>query len=157
MHVENGMSASTRYSLTVFDLSGCTPALCALVRVSSDVRPHRMDGFSLTKEQRSTQEILVTAYIIAGYDIVDPEGYEGYVPGVVPLLQKHGAEILVAEYDAQPLEGEKRSVYVVLRFESEAAALGWYNDPAYEPVRKIRLGSSNNNVVLANQFVPPSS
>lgn len=100
----------------------------------------------------------MTAYIIASYDIVDPEGYEGYVPGVVPLLQKHGAEILVAEYDAQPLEGEKRSVYVVLRFESEAAALGWYNDPAYEPVRKIRLGSSNNNnVVLANQFVPPSS
>ena len=100
----------------------------------------------------------MSAFIIASYDIVDSKGYEGYVPGVVPLLQKHGAEILVAEYDAQLLEGEKRSVYVVLRFESEKAALNWYNDPAYEPVRKIRLGScNNNNLVLAKQFVPPSS
>lgn len=100
----------------------------------------------------------MSAFIIASYDIVDSKGYEGYVPGVVPLLQKHGAEILVAEYDAQVLEGEKRSVYAVLRFESEKAALNWYNDPVYQPVRKIRVGScDNNNLVLAKQFVPPNS
>jgi len=100
----------------------------------------------------------VTAYIIASYDITHAKGYEGYVPGVVPLLQKHGAEILVAEYDAQPLEGEKRSVYVVLRFPSEEAARGWYTDPDYEPVKKLRLDScDNSNLVLAKQFVPPSS
>lgn len=100
----------------------------------------------------------MAAYIIASYDIVDPESYQGYVPAVGPLLEKHGAEILAAEFDAHLLEGEKRSVYVVLRFESEEAALGWYNDPAYEPVRKIRLGScANNNMVLAKQFVPPST
>ncbi len=100
----------------------------------------------------------MSAYIIGSYDIVDPKGYESYVPGVVPLLAKHKAEILVAAYDAQALEGQKRSVYVVLRFESEEAALAWYNDPAYEPVRKIRLGTcSNSNMVLAKQFVPPGS
>jgi uncharacterized protein (DUF1330 family) len=46
----------------------------------------------------------MSAYIIASYDIVDPKAFESYVPGVIPLLQKHGAEILAAEYDAQPLE-----------------------------------------------------
>lgn len=100
----------------------------------------------------------MTAYIIASYDIVDPESYGGYVPGVIPLLQKHGAEVLVADYDAQALEGEKRSAYVVLRFASEEAALHWYNDPAYEPVRKVRLGScANGNLALVKQFVPPGS
>lgn len=100
----------------------------------------------------------MTAYIIASYDIIDPEGYAGYVPAVGPLLGKHGAEVLVAGVDAQLLEGEKRSTYVVLKFESEEAALGWYNDPAYEPVRKLRLDSSaNGNMVLAKQFVPPSA
>ncbi len=100
----------------------------------------------------------MTAYIIGSYDIVDPKGYEGYVPGVLPLLEKHGAEILVAEFDAHLLEGNRRSVYCVLRFESEEAALSWYNDPAYEPVKKIRLSSSDNkNMVLAKQFVPPST
>jgi uncharacterized protein (DUF1330 family) len=100
----------------------------------------------------------MSAYIIASYDIVDPKAFESYVPGVIPLLQKHGAEILAAEYDAQPLEGDKRSVYVVLRFKSEEAALGWYTDPAYEQVKKIRLDScDNNSLVLAKQFVPPNA
>jgi len=97
----------------------------------------------------------MAAYIICSYDIVDPKGYQAYLPGVGPLLQKHGAEVLVADYDAKPLEGEKRGVYVVLRFESEEAALGWYNDPAYVTVRKIRLDSSRNgSMVLASQWVP---
>jgi uncharacterized protein (DUF1330 family) len=100
----------------------------------------------------------MTAYIIASYDIVDPKAYEGYVPGVIPLLQKHGAEILAPEYDAQPLEGDKHNVYVVLKFKSEEAALGWYTDPANEPVKKIRLDScDNSNIVLAKQFVPPNN
>jgi len=95
----------------------------------------------------------MSAYILISYDIVDPKAYAGYVPGVIPLLQRHGAEILVADYEARPLEGEKRSVYVVLRFASEEGALAWYHDPAYEPVRKIRFGScTNGNLVLAKQF-----
>jgi uncharacterized protein (DUF1330 family) len=95
------------------------------------------------------------AYVLGSYDIVDPEGYEGYVPGVLPLLEKHGAEVLVAEFDAEPLEGEKRSVYCVLKFESEEAALAWYNDPTYQPVKQHRVGSSKNgSMILARAFVP---
>lgn len=71
-------------------------------------------------------------------------------------LEKHGVEILVADFDAHALEGDRRSVYVVLRFETEEAALRFYNDPAYESVKRIRLDStSNGNSVLAKQFVPP--
>ncbi len=96
----------------------------------------------------------MTAYIIASYDITDPEGYEGYVPGVRPLLEKHGAQILAADFDARLLEGEKRSVHVLLQFASKEAALGWYEDPDYEAVKKIRLDScSNNNMVLVKQLV----
>lgn len=97
------------------------------------------------------------AYIIASYDIVDPKGYEGYVPGCVPLLQKHVARVLAADYGAHVLEGEKRSVHVVLQFDSEEAALRWYQDPAYSPVRKLRLDScANHSLVLARQWVPPN-
>ena len=99
----------------------------------------------------------MSAYIVATYDIVDQEGYGPYVPGVIPLLQKHDAEILVADYEPQVLEGDARGVVVVLRFESEEAATNWYNDPEYEPVRRIRLDStSNGSVFLAKQFVPPA-
>lgn len=98
----------------------------------------------------------MSAYIIVSYDIVDPEKYKDYVPGVLPLLQKHGAEVLVADSDVNALEGEKRGVYVVLRFNSDEAALAWYNDPDYAPYRKLRLdASANGNMALAKGFAPP--
>lgn len=100
----------------------------------------------------------MTVYIVATYDIVDAKAYEPYVPGVLPLLKKHGAEIVVADYDSTPLEGEKRSACAVIKFPSEEAALSWYNDPAYGPVRKVRLNScANNSLILAKQFPPPSA
>ena len=96
----------------------------------------------------------MAAYFIASYDIAHPKGFEPYVPQVLPLLQKHGAQIVVADYGAQALEGQARGVTVVLRFESEAAARAFYDDPAYEPVKRIRLECTNNgSVVIAKEFV----
>jgi len=98
----------------------------------------------------------MAAYVLVSYDIDDADGYAGYVPGVVPILARHGAEILVADYGATVLEGQKRNVHVVLRFSDEDAAMRWYNDPDYAPVRKLRLDScSHNSMVVAHEFVPP--
>ena len=99
----------------------------------------------------------MAAYLIVSYDVVDRDRYAGYVPGVMPLLRKHGAEVLVADYSAEALEGDRRGVYVVLKFESEAAALGFYNDPDYAPIKKIRLdASANGSAALVKGFAPPS-
>lgn len=96
------------------------------------------------------------AYVLGSYDIVDPDGYEGYVPGVLERLQAHGAEVVVADFDAEALEGEKRGVYCVLRFDSEEAARNWYNDPVYQPIKQLRVGSSaNGSMILTKGFVPP--
>jgi uncharacterized protein (DUF1330 family) len=96
------------------------------------------------------------AYVIAQYDIVDPKAYESYVAGVVPLLQKHGAELLVADRDSDAWEGRKPGVIVVLKFASEKAARDWYNDPAYGPVKQIRFNSTQNvTLALAKEFKMP--
>ena len=50
----------------------------------------------------------MSVYLLVSYDIVDPEAYERYVSGVVPLLQKRGAEVLVADYDVKTLERQRR-------------------------------------------------
>lgn len=98
------------------------------------------------------------AYVIVSYDIADPKAFESYVPGVMPLLQKHGAEILVADFQAEALEGRARGVNVVLRFESEEAARNWYNDPDYQPVKKVRLDSTSGGMaVLAKGFTLPGA
>jgi len=95
----------------------------------------------------------MSAYIIASYDIIDPKGYEPYVPAVLPLLQKHGVEILVADFGAEALEGRASGVNVVLKFGSEEAARNFYNDPDYIPVKQIRLNSTKVvSLVLAKEF-----
>ena len=92
----------------------------------------------------------MAAYILVSYDIVDPKSYEPYVPGVVPLIKKHGGEIVIGEFGAKPLEGEPHGVYVVLKFPSEDAARAWHADPDYEPLKKIReTACKNNNIVIA--------
>ena len=97
------------------------------------------------------------AYVIGSYDVTDQDTYSAYVPAVIPLLQKHGAEVVVADYAAKALEGEARGINVVLKFASEEAALAWYNDPDYDGPKNIRINSSaNSTLVLAKGFVPPA-
>jgi uncharacterized protein (DUF1330 family) len=95
----------------------------------------------------------MSVYVLASYEITDGDKYQQYVAGVIPLLQKHQAEVLVAEPAALALEGDGGRHYIVLRFETEQAALAWYNDPAYEPVRKLRLDATGNgHLAIARQW-----
>ena len=76
----------------------------------------------------------------------------------MPLLQKRGAEVLVADYDAKTLEGQGRGANIVLKFESEEAAMQHYNSPEYGAVKQIRLDTTENGtVILAKGFVPQSA
>jgi|GEM_PF-668997 len=87
----------------------------------------------------------MSAYILVSYDVVDPEAFQSYVPAVQELLREHGAEVVVGAFDAKPLEGEKRDVYVVLRFDSPEAALAWYG----------RAGVVRRSSLRADQEDPP--
>lgn len=100
----------------------------------------------------------MAGYYIASYDIADPQGFQAYVPQVMPLLQKHRAEILVADTAPKTLEGEPRMMHVVLRVATDADARAFCGDPAYAPVRKIRIDATRNGqAVLSRGFVPPGS
>lgn len=88
------------------------------------------------------------AYVICTYDIADPKGYEPYVPSVMPLLQKHGGEVLAADFAAKSVEGQAPSVQVILKFPSEEAAQRWYDDPEYVRVRQVRLNSTKNGALI---------
>ena len=78
-----------------------------------------------------------------------------YLPGLRPFLSKHGAEVLVAGFDAEPAEGEPPNSTVVLRFADAAAAWGLLNDPDYRPVKEIRFSiTSRGQAVVAPEFTP---
>ena len=92
------------------------------------------------------------AYVVANFEITNQEGYKAYVPGVLPTLEAHGAEVLVAEYESEPLEGKPGSVTVVIKFDSKEALNAWYNSPEYQKVIRLRTDNSEGIVVSAGEF-----
>lgn len=98
-------------------------------------------------------------YLIAQVQITDQSEYfETYGEKVGPLLERAGAQILVATPARQKLEGDWLGNWtVVIKFASEADALNWYNSDAYQTIRPMRLRSTSaSNLILAPAFVPPS-
>ena len=86
------------------------------------------------------------------------------------ILEKASAALLKSSEDlartvsaeaGKPLKysrKEAKRAYVTMKFASEEAARNFYNDPAYGPVKQIRLNSSKNGtIVLAKEFKAPTT
>ncbi len=100
----------------------------------------------------------MSAYFIASYAIVDQEKYDEYTAAVLPGLMKHSAEPVVVAHGLEASEGTAPQTYIVLKFASEEAARGWYDDPDYQPLKAIRLAATENGTaVIAPGFVMPQS
>ena len=99
----------------------------------------------------------MSAYFILTHTVTDPEKYsQEYIPGVMPFLQKYKAEVLVAEFEAAPLQGNPAKGVVVLRFPSEQAVRDLLADPAYQPLKQLRMRiTTNGNAVVAPEFAMP--
>lgn len=98
----------------------------------------------------------VTAYLALTHKVADVDAYVGsYVPRVMPLLAKHGIEVLAAHFGATAIEGGADSV-ILLRAESEVAFRSFYDDPDYAEPKALRHSlTSERNMVVAPKFMPP--
>jgi uncharacterized protein (DUF1330 family) len=99
----------------------------------------------------------MSGYIITNYTIHNPEVYEKYPPAVVPTIFQYGGKVLVADYEANSLEGSPQNVIVVLEFESVEAAQRWYNSPEYREIIHLRTSSTEGWALIAKKFVMPES
>lgn len=97
----------------------------------------------------------MTAYLIANYDVSDPDAYNGYVAAVVPIIAAHGGEILVAGPGSRAIEGRPGAVTVVLKFPSMEALEGWYDSPEYQQIIRLRTDHSAGHLIFAEQFQMP--
>ena len=97
----------------------------------------------------------MTAYFVATYRITNPEGFEPYVPAVMPTLMAHGCEVIVADHASVPMEGTPPEVTIVLKFTSKAAATAWYESPEYQAIKHLRTDNSEGSLVLVDPFVAP--
>jgi uncharacterized protein (DUF1330 family) len=98
----------------------------------------------------------LSAYVVANYTVTNPEGFEPYVPAVMPTITAAGGEVVVADPESDKPEGEAGHVTIVLRFESKQAARAWYDSAEYAAVKSLRTDNSEGVLTIANEFVPPA-
>jgi uncharacterized protein (DUF1330 family) len=95
----------------------------------------------------------MAAYYIGSYDIIDPEEFQKYPPLVLALVPKYSGVVLASDTEAVLLEGTARTMNAIIRFPSKQAVLDLYNDPDYQPAKRIRQASTKNvSMVLVEEF-----
>jgi uncharacterized protein (DUF1330 family)/catechol 2,3-dioxygenase-like lactoylglutathione lyase family enzyme len=113
------------------------------------------DGNNIEVVVHEAKQAARPVYYIGTYDIHDPELFQEYPPRVLALLPKYGGEVLASDTSGYLVEGSRRTMNAIIRFPSKEAALGLYDDPAYQEAKRIRQKStSNTSMVLVDQFRP---
>jgi uncharacterized protein (DUF1330 family) len=93
----------------------------------------------------------MAAYVIAIVDVKDAARYDReYVPGVLPLIEKHGGKPLVVSPEVDTKEGRwPPGRTIIIEFPDQAAAEAWYSDEAYQPLLKLRGEISEGLLAIA--------
>ena len=99
----------------------------------------------------------MSVYFVLTQTITDPDRYsEEYIPAVMPFLAKYGGDVLAADFQATPLQGEPAAGAVIVKFPSESSLREFLDDPTYQPIKALRLSiTTNANAVMVPEFQPP--
>ena len=99
----------------------------------------------------------MVAYLIASYTVTGSEDeFALYREAGLPILQRFGAEVLVAEENAAAREGEPAQHTVVVKFPSREAADGFYDSEEHQRVLHYRTDNSHGWLVICDELTPPT-
>lgn len=93
----------------------------------------------------------MAAYAIGYLTVHNTDWQKEYGDKMPALIQKHGGKLL-ARAPADPLEGDPLlpGAVVVLEFPSEDHVRAWHADPLHEPLKQLRRGGADYDLVLVN-------
>lgn len=95
-------------------------------------------------------------YLLFNFDVHDQEKYNEY-SRAVPQAAQPGMKALVFDNARNDLEGESRATIFILEFESEEAAMRWYNSPEYKAITHLREESTEGWLRGVPQLMMPAS
>ncbi|GAB2856656.1 DUF1330 domain-containing protein [Lentzea nigeriaca] len=91
----------------------------------------------------------MTAYVVIDLNIADAAGFQEYVDGVGPLIEKTGARNLIIDDKPLVLEGDwSPRTLVIHEFENKEAVETFWNSPEYAPYKELRRRYSTVQVVV---------
>lgn len=92
----------------------------------------------------------MSAFMIAQIEVHDPDEYQKYLAGFMPVFQRYGGELLAtSKNETRVVEGEwAHPNTVIMKFPSIEKARAWYRDPDYVKLANHRYRSASANLVL---------
>jgi uncharacterized protein (DUF1330 family) len=88
-------------------------------------------------------------YVIAEITVTDPEAYKSYVAAVGPLVTHFGGKYVVRGGHIIAVEGDPPTDrFVVIEFDSLAAARSFEDSPEYQAIAPLRRKSARSRVFL---------
>lgn len=97
------------------------------------------------------------AYVIADITVSDARTFAEYAKLTPAVLANYGGQFVVRGGNAEALEGDwKPQRLVVLKFDSAEQAKRWWNSPEYAPLRKMRQGASQGDLIVVEGCESPA-
>ncbi|MBT3139491.1 DUF1330 domain-containing protein [Ruegeria litorea] len=94
------------------------------------------------------------AYVVAMMDVHDPELLLEYARQTPPMVRKYGGVYLTRGETPTCLEDTSCGLRVVVsQWPSKEAAIGFFNDPDYREVAKIRQQASTMKMLIIQDGV----
>ena len=89
------------------------------------------------------------AYFVVTVTVTDEDAYGEYRAGFGAVFEQFGGQVVAASPDPTILEGAwDAGTTVLIRFDSRAEALAWYNSDGYQALIAIRERASTANFIL---------
>ncbi|EGT4370430.1 DUF1330 domain-containing protein [Cronobacter malonaticus] len=87
-------------------------------------------------------------YLVAHVTITDPATYAEYAEAAAQAMQPFNPKIVAWSGQYENLEGEAHGKHLVLEFDSFDDAKRFYESPAYQAAKAMRLKAATGTLVL---------
>ena len=88
-------------------------------------------------------------FLFDNVEVRDPAALAGYAKEAAKIVAEHGGRYVAVDVVPEVIEGDPGLTQVVLmEFPDAESARGWYEAPAYQPLKAIRHRAVRNNAVL---------
>jgi uncharacterized protein (DUF1330 family) len=100
------------------------------------------------------QAKVAPGYVIAEVEVTDPARMQKYGEKVPETLAPFNHHYVVRGGKTQSLEGEPPKGIVIIAFDSAEKAREWYESPAYEAIKPLRLNAAKTRLFIAEGSAP---
>ena len=89
------------------------------------------------------------AYLVGNYVIRDQAMFQQYLAAANKLAPNYTVKVIVFDTNTRKLEGNPQTVTVIAEFPTMAEANRFYSSAEYTEAKKLRIGSTEGSVLLA--------